>query len=274
MASKFKVVSMGKLGGGSTTLEEQEFTKAGLQVEMVAGRYASEDEFIASAKDVDAILGGGRFLTRRAMAALPKLQIIATYSVGFDNVDVAAATDNHIIVVNNPAVYWCVEEVSNHAIALLLVCAKKLTRLNDLVKQGRWADTRNILPPMAPVHGQTLGIIGCGNIGRMVAKKASGFGLRILGYDPYVDKSLTKKSGITLTELPTLLKESDFVTLHTPLNDETRHMIGEKEFRQMKPSAFFINTARGPIVDKRPSSMPSRIKGWPEPAWTFLKKSR
>jgi D-3-phosphoglycerate dehydrogenase len=250
MLGKFKVVSLGKLGGGSLTLEEEQFAKAGLQVEVVAGRYNNEDEMIAGAGDADGLLGGGRFLTRRVMAAMPKLQIVATYSVGFDNIDLAAATDNHIIVVNNPAVHWCVEEVSNHAITLLFASAKKLTRLNDLIKQGKWGDTRDIMPPMAPIHGQTLGIIGCGNIGRMTARKAKGFGLRILGYDPYIDKSLAKESGITLTDLPTLLKESDFVTLHTPLNEETRHMINEKIFSQMKPSAYFINTARGAIVDE------------------------
>ena len=250
MPKKFKVVSLGKMGTGGLTLEENEFAKAGLDVELVAGRFNSEDEMIAGAADADAFLGAGRFLTPRVMAALPKLQIIATYSVGFDTIDLDAAVKNQIIVVNNPAVEWCVEEVSNHALSLLLACAKKLTRLNDLVKQGRWADTRQIMPPTQPVHGQTLGIIGCGNIGRMVARKAAVFGLNILGYDPYVKKSVAMSSGVALTELPVLLREADFVSLHTPLNNETRHLIDSNIFHQMKPTAFFINTARGPCVDE------------------------
>ena len=103
---------------------------------------------------------------------------------------------------------------------------------------------------MGSIYGQTLGIIGCGNIGRMTARKAQCFGLKILGYDPYVDKSLAKESGITLVSLPELLKESDFVAVHALLNKETWHLIGEKEFKQMKPTAYFINTSRGSVVDE------------------------
>jgi D-3-phosphoglycerate dehydrogenase len=104
---------------------------------------------------------------------------------------------------------------------------------------------------MSSIRGQTVGLVGCGNIGRMTARKGQCFGLRILGYDPYVEKSLAGESGITLmTSLPELLNQSDFVSVHTPLNEETRHMIGEAEFKQMKPSAYFINTARGPVVDE------------------------
>ena len=248
--NKFKVISLGRFGGGATGPEEKEFARAGLDVEFVVARYNSEDEFIAGAKDADAVMGAGRYITRRAMAALPKLQIIQTYSVGFDTIDLDAATENRIVVANNPAIAWCVEEVSNHALTLLLACAKKLTQLNDLVKQGKWVDTRSILRPMQPVHGQTLGIIGCGNIGRMVARKAAAFGLTILGYDPYVKKTLARESGIKLVELPVLLRESDFISIHTPLNNETRHMINAGIFHQMKPSAYLINTARGPCVDE------------------------
>jgi len=103
---------------------------------------------------------------------------------------------------------------------------------------------------MAPIHGQTLGIVGCGNIGRMTARKSSLFGLKIIGSDPYVDKALAKESGIALTSLSALLKESDFISVHALLNEETRHLIGAKEFSQMKSTAYFINTARGAIVDE------------------------
>ena len=251
MAAKFKVVSLGKLGNPSLAPEEKELAGVKGGVEVIAARPTSEDEMISVAKDVDAILGAGRFLTPRVMAALPRLRIIATYSVGYDTLDIDAATANQIIIVNNPAVEWCLEEVANHAVALLLASAKKLVLLNNLVKQGRWSDTRQAMAPMAPVHGQTLGIVGCGNIGRSMAAKAKCFGLKVLGYDPYVDKALVKKSGLTLmSSLPGLLKESDFVSVHAFLNEETRHMIGENEFRQMKPTAYLINTARGPIVDE------------------------
>jgi len=250
MADKYKVVSLGKFGGGPMTTEEKELGSLNVEIEL-APRCTTEDELIAATKDADAILGGSRFFTRRVMEALPKCKVIATYSVGFNTIDIDAATDNKIIVVNNPANCWCVEEVSNHALTLLLASAKKLTIQNNLTKQGRWADAKRTLPPMASVHGQTLGIVGCGNIGRMTARKAQCFGLRLLGYDPYVDKSLAEEYGITLiSSLPELLNESDFISVHTLLNEETWHLIGEEEFNQMKPTAYFINTARGPNVDE------------------------
>jgi len=140
--------------------------------------------------------------------------------------------------------------VSNHAIALLLACAKKLVLLNKYTKEGRWAEGKRTQAPMVSIHEQTLGVIGCGNIGRITARKAQCFGLRVLGYDPYVDKSLAKEYGITLVSLPRLLKEADFISVHTLLDEKTRHLIGEKEFKQMKPTAYFINTARGSVVDE------------------------
>src|SRR3990172_1908711 len=125
MAAKFKVVSLGKLGNPSLAPEEKELAGVKGGVKVVGARPTSEDEMISVAKDADAILGAGRFLTPKVMAALPKLRIIATYSVGYDTLDVDAATANHIIIANNPAVEWCLDEVANHAIALLLASAKK-----------------------------------------------------------------------------------------------------------------------------------------------------
>ncbi|GAI03883.1 unnamed protein product, partial [marine sediment metagenome] len=175
-------------------------------------------------------------------------KVIVRYGIGVDTVDIDAATDNGIIVANVPDFCW--EEVSNHVIALLLACAKKLVLLGNFTRQGRWGKNMPDVRPMGSIYGQTLGLVGCGNIGRMTARKAQCFGLRVLGYDPYVDKSLVKEYGVTLMSLPELLKESDFVSVQTPLNEETRHLIGEKEFKQMKPTAYFINTARGEVVDE------------------------
>ena len=250
MESRFKVVALGKLSGDSLAAEAKEMAKLNAEVEFVQAKCATENELITVSKDADAILGGGPLFTRRVMEALSKCRVIVTYSVGFDGIDVEAATDNGIIVVNNPSRAWCVEEVSNHAITLLLVCAKKLTLLNELTRNGRWDETRRVLPPMGSIFGQTLGIIGCGDIGRMTAKKAQCFGLRILGNDPYVDRSLVNEFGITLMSLPRVLKESDFVSVHTPLDKQTWHLIGEAEFKQMKPTAYLINTARGAIINE------------------------
>ncbi len=248
--SKFKVVGLGKINGPSMATEREVFADHKIEVETVEARCANEDELIAVAGDADAILGGGRLFTRRVMESLAKCRAIMTYSVGFDGIDVEAATDNGILVVNNPARAWCVEEVSNHAIALLLACAKKLTILNDLVKKGRWQDTRGAMAPMAPIHGQTLGLIGCGDIGRMTAHKAECFGLTMIGCDPYVDESLTIDCGVKLMSMRDLLRRADFVSMHTPLEKQTFHLMGEAEFKLMKPTAYFINTSRGSVVDE------------------------
>ena len=248
MERQYKVVQVDRMRGLVIPMVEETGELAKANAELVSADCATEDEMIEAAKDADAIITWGAQITRRVMEALPKCKVIVRYGVGFDTIDVDAATDNDILVVNVPDFCW--EEVSNHAITLLLACAKKLALLNDLTKQGLWAESKRAQAPMGSIYGQTLGIIGCGNIGRMTARKAQCFGLKILGYDPYVDKSLARESGITLVSLPELLKESDFVSVHTPLNEETWHLIGEKEFKQMKPTAYFINTSRGSVVDE------------------------
>ncbi len=247
MARQFKVVRVDRTGSSAIMIEEAE-ELAKVNVELTGVDCTTENEITEAAKDADAILTEGARMTRRVMEALPKCKVIVRYGVGFDTVDVEAATDNNILVVNIPD--FCFEEVSNHAIALLLACAKKLAFLNDGTKQGRWAEVRQARAPMGTIYGQTLGLVGCGNIGRMTARKAQCFGLKVLGYDPYVDEPLAKEYGITLVSLPELLRESDFISVHTPLSKETWHLIGEKEFRQMKPAACFINTARGSVVDE------------------------
>ena len=248
MERQCKVVQVDRMRGLVIPMVEETGELAKANAELVSADCATEDEMIEAAKDADAIITWGAQITRRVMEALPKCKVIVRYGIGFDTIDVDAATDNDILVVNVPDFCW--EEVSNHAITLLLACAKKLVLLNDLTKQGLWAESKRAQAPMGSIYGQTLGIIGCGNIGRITARKAQCFGLKILGYDPYVDKSLAKESGITLVSLPELLKESDFVSVHALLNKETWHLIGEKEFKQMKPTAYFINTSRGSVVDE------------------------
>ncbi len=250
MEGQFKVVRMSGTGGSLPPMVETIKELAGVNTEIVDAVCVTEDEVIAAAGDADVIIAGQAPLTRRVMEALPKCQAIIFGSVGFDSIDVDAATDNNIIVTNCPAPQWLIEEVSNHALVLLIACAKKLCFLNNGTKQGRWAEVKGALSPMGSIYGQTLGIIACGAIGRMTASKAQCFGLKILGCDPYVDASLAKEHGITLVSLPELLRESDFISVHALLNKETRHLMGEKEFKQMKPTAYLINTSRGPVIDE------------------------
>ena len=251
MEKRFKVVRVGVIGSNVMREEADELAK--VNAELVFTDFCdTEDGVIEAAKDADAILSYDAPMTRRVLEALPKCKVIVGHGVGYDTIDVPAATDNNILYVNIPSPEFCLEEVTNHAIMLLLTCAKKLIFLINRTKQGAWIDEWVAPAPMAMVsiHGQTLGVVGCGSIGRMIARKAQCFSLRVLGYDPYVDKSLAKEHGITLVSLPELLKESDFISASILLNKETLHLIGEKEFKQMKPTAYFINVSRGEIVDE------------------------
>jgi D-3-phosphoglycerate dehydrogenase len=165
------------------------------------------------------------------------------YGVGVDNVEVAAATELGIVVAN--VVDFCTEEVANHALLLLLACAKRLLPLDADLRAGHWR--RTPLAGMPPVWGQTLGIVGLGNIGRSLARKALALQMTVLGYDPYFQEP---PDGVRLVELGELVADSDFVSICAPLTAETRHLIGAAELASMKSSAILINAARGPLVDE------------------------
>jgi len=168
----------------------------------------------------------------------------------YDAIDVKTATENNILVVNHPSFEWCIEEVSNQAMTLLLACAKKMKILDKLVSEGKWAEAKKAQAPMGSIYGQTLGIVGCGAIGRMMARKAQAFGMKVIGYDPYImHPYLAKENGIRLTSLSEILK-ADYVSLHPDLNETSLHMIDDKAFTQMNPGSYLINTSRGKIVDE------------------------
>ncbi len=236
------------VGRGAVTQETEEFAK--VNAELVEIFDTNKNDVITAARDADVILLGSTPVARWIIEAAPKCIAIMCQSVGYDSIDVKAATENNILVVNNPSFEWCIEEVSNHAITLLLDCAKKVKLLDGMVREGRWAEAKKAQPWMGSINGQTLGIIGCGAIGRMVARKARVFGLNIIGYDPYIlHPWLAKENGINLVSLEEVLK-ADFVTLHPDLNETSFHIMNEKAFAQMKPSAFLINTSRGKVVDE------------------------
>jgi D-3-phosphoglycerate dehydrogenase len=244
---KILAVRTDLMGGGAPMVEEvEELAKVGAEV--IEGDCATEDDIIEAARDAEVLLVVSAKITCRVMESLPRCKAIVRYGIGYDTVDVEAATDHGILVVNVPD--FCFEEVSNHAIALLLACAKKLIFMDKGVKQGRWDECKAAQSPMGSIWGQTLGLIGCGNIGRLVARKAACFRLRVIGADPYVGLAAAEECGITLVGLPELLKESDYISVHAFLNQETRHLLGEAEFKQMKPGAFVINTARGSVIDE------------------------
>ena len=176
---------------------------------------------------------------------MPQCKIIARYGIGVDTIDLDAATRAGIIVTNNPT--YCIEEVAEHTMALLLACARKVPLYDRLVRAGRWE-----VPPGKPMFrlvGRTLGLVGFGNIARAVAVRAAAFGMRVLFYDPFVKQGQFSEPGEKRPALADLLGEADFVSVHPLLVPETRGMIGDEAFARMKPTAFLVNCSRGPIVD-------------------------
>jgi D-3-phosphoglycerate dehydrogenase / 2-oxoglutarate reductase len=207
----------------------------------------SEDETIELARDADAILNGMVPLTRRVIQALPRTRVIARYGVGFDNVDLDAATEAGIAVVYVPD--YCVEEVSNQALALLLDWARQVSHFDALLRSGKWGWEH--AAKMQSVHGQHLGIVGAGRIGMALARKASALAMDVCAFDPVVTASALEAQGVRSVPLDVLLAESDYVSLHTPLMAGTRHLIGAAQLAKMKRSAFLINTSRGPVIDEK-----------------------
>ena len=247
VAKQFKVLRLDKSEVIFPMKEElEELNK--VNAEIIEADWSTEDDIIKAAAGVDVIMTDAAKMTRQVINSLVKCKLIVSYGIGYDHIDVDAATDNDIIVVNIPD--FCIEEVSNHTIALLLTCAKKLVFMNNSTKSGHWNECKQAQAPMGSIYGQILGIIGCGIIGRLVAKKAQCFDLKVLGYDPYLSKAAALECGIILVSLTELLRDADYISIHTLSNQETRHLIGEKELRQMKSSAFLINTSRGSIIDE------------------------
>lgn len=179
--------------------------------------------------------------------AAPKLRVISNVAVGYDNIDVAAATKRGIPIGNTPDVLT--ETTADLAWALMLAVARRIVEAERFVRDARWRTWDPNLLLGRDVYGATLGVVGFGKIGRAVARRAMGFDMRVL----YATRSQPGEgvAGAERVELDVLLRESDFVSLHVPLTDDTRHMIGEPELRSMKPTAMLINTARGPVIDQR-----------------------
>ena len=213
--------------------------------DLVPLKTGKPDEFIAEAADCDALLNTyAGPITAEVMARMPRCRIIARYGIGVDTIDLDAATQAGIIVTNNPT--YCIEEVAEHTMALVLACARKVALYDRLVRGARWE-----VPPGKPmfrVAGRTLGLVGFGNIARQVAARANAFGMRVLFADPFVAERYFDGPA-RKAELPDLLAQSDFVSLHPPLTRETRKMINDDALSRMKPTAFLINCSRGPVVD-------------------------
>jgi D-3-phosphoglycerate dehydrogenase len=185
-------------------------------------------------------------MTSRVIENLERCKIIARYGIGVDNVDLVAASRARILVTNVPD--YCIDEVSDHALALLLALARRITMAHGTVKAGTWeivahADIRRL-------HGQALGLLGFGKIAKALASKVKPLGMKVLVYDPYLAPALIAQHGAEAVDLNRLLAEADAISIHVPLSPDTHNIIGQRELARMKPTAFLINTSRGGIVDE------------------------
>ena len=242
--AKFTVVHADARPDQDLRIERRELRRAGAR--LLATTAPDEAGLIENVGEADGILLWSAQITRGVIEKLNRCRVIVRYGVGVDTIDLGAATERGIVVANVRD--FCTEEVSNHALMLLLACSRKLLSLDRSMRAGCWrSDSR---APMGGMYGQTLGIVGMGDIGRALARKAGALGLRIIACDPNVDASVAGECGASLVEPETLLREADYVSLNLPLTPETRHLIGARELRLMKPTAYLINTARGPIVDE------------------------
>ncbi len=202
-----------------------------------------EDALSGLASGADAIIAGMELITARVLDAAPRLKIVARRGVGYETVDLDAATRRGVAVTITAGALT--DTVADHTMALLLAAARRIAFLDRCVKTGGWDRV-----PTSDVWGKTLGILGFGAIGRAVARRAAGFGMRLLACDVLPDAAAAASLGVRLTALDTLLAESDFVTIHVPLTPETRGMIDEAALRRMKPAAYLINTSRGAVLDE------------------------
>lgn len=229
--------------------EAKELGAAGIDFSAFQLKFRPDDEVVAAIHDADFVVVNMVKMTEGILSRLPKCRLLIRHGIGYDNVDVAACTRHSIPFAYQPD--YCTEDVAEHAIALLFACARKVVAsraiLDRSVAKGQW-DFAGLFP-MYRMRGKTLGIVGVGRIGSRVAQKLSSFGFRILGNDPYLPPERKRELGIEWVDASTLFRESDYVTIHTPLNDETRHLVNAKTLGLMKKTAWLVNTARGGMVD-------------------------
>ena len=208
---------------------------------------ATEEEMIARTRDADALVVSFAPITRGVLSALEGLKTVVRTGVGYDVIDVPAATELGVIVVNIPDIW--VREVANHALALLLAWNRKIVTLDRQVHAGTWGSGVPG-PHTGALHGETVGIVGLGNIGSAFARRIAAFETKVIASDPYVEPARFAALRVERVTLEALAERADYISVHTLLNAETRHLIGEAFFKRTKPTAILINTSRGPVVDE------------------------
>ncbi len=230
----------------STDPERRVLEPAGISLREVDPYCKTEDDVIANCADADALIVLYAPITRRVLESLPRVKCIVRTGIGVNNFDLDACRDLGVCAANVPD--YCVEEVSNHALAMLLALARRMPHHHNSILRGEW--NVNAFRPMPALRDMTLGLVGFGKLARALAKKAQAFGFRLIAFDPLAADSLFAECAVTRADLDTLLAESDAVSLHCPLLPETTHLIDREAFGKMKDGAILVNTARGPVVNE------------------------
>jgi D-3-phosphoglycerate dehydrogenase len=207
------------------------------------GRPLSEDELIPLLRDCDGYIAGLDFITKKVIDSCGPLKVISRYGAGVDRVDLEAAKAKGIPVCNTPGAN--AQAVADLAFALALCVARKIPMLDRKTREGQWVRSNGI-----ELFGKTLGILGLGAVGRAVARRAKGFSMKILAYDPFINKQYAEEQGIVVSDFDLLIKEADIISLHLPLNEQTRHIINAEVMGRMKRGVILINTARGGLIDE------------------------
>jgi D-3-phosphoglycerate dehydrogenase / 2-oxoglutarate reductase len=227
--------------------EEEKSVLTPIGAEVLFEKSADESVLAKRVADVDGLVVNLAPITAKVIEAMTRCKCVSRYGIGYDNVDVAALTKKGIPLAN--VTDYCGEDVSDHAFALFMDCVRKISRKDRLVRQGKWNLTG--IQPVHRIAGQTFGFVGFGMIGRVLHRKLGGFNLgRFLVFDPYLPPQVAKDLGVKLVDLPTLCKESDYISVHAPVTKETRGMLGTAQFAMMKKTAMLINTSRGPVIDE------------------------
>jgi len=239
-------VVRGLLARGNTddTLEEERRTLAEVGAEVIAIPVADRERLMAALPKADGLMGVS-FIDGDMIEMLERCRAIVLIAHGFNHVDLDAATEAGIPISN---LFFCHREVANHTVMFLLAATRKLILLHNHLKEGRWE--RDLQPPVAPLYGETIGLIGFGHVGREVARRVQAMEMNVLAFDPVVNPEQAAALGVELTDLDDLLRRSDYVSLHAPSNPATIRILNERTIGLMKPSAWVFNTARGDLIDE------------------------
>jgi len=252
--AKYKVLMIGRIWPSTdinpdTTMEREMVEK--VDAELVVDNGLDEERYIELIKEADAIIPGAFDITDKILSIAKKCKIIAKAAVGYDHIDIAAATRHGVIVTNVTASDFCLEEVADQTMALILGVERRIVFLHQKVSNGKWMEGRATMKPMFDLRGQTLGLAAFGAIARAVSERARPFGFKIISTDPAASSEEARELGVELVDFDTLLRTSDIISIHVPLSKSTYHLFNEQAFSRMKDTAYLINTARGELIDQK-----------------------